>query len=111
MLDAVTRKVTAHESDRRWLEIPDIDLTLPRQLVFLRRPDQPRVIWHDLQTRRLLDQLYNTLNRTLKVACEGVPGARSQFVVWIENAPVYFTLLHPKRTSRTKVKLRLPRAR
>ena len=111
MLDAVTRKVTAHESDRRWLEIPDIDLTLPRQLVFLRRPDQPRVIWHDLQTRRLLDQLYNTFNRTLNVVCEGVPGARSQLVVWIENAPVYFTLLHPKRTSRTKVKLRLPRAR
>ena len=110
VLDAMTRQSTPHQIQGAWLELPDLDLTFPRQILFLRQPPEPRLIWHDLQCRKIIRQTYDPTSNALQVTLEGVPGARSKLVAWYVNRPVYFQIQFGKQ-SRQSVKLRLPRRR
>ena len=110
VIDAMTRQPTPHQIQGTWLELPELDLTLPRQLLLLRRPPEPRIIWHDVQCRRVIRQVFDPTRNALRVTLEGVPGARSQLVGWYADRPVYFQIRFDAQARQT-VNLRLPRQR
>ena len=108
VMDAMTHRVAAHEVNDEWYTIPDLDLTFPRQLLLLRRPQEPRVVWHDLQCRRLIRQTFNQTSNTLQVTLAGVPGSHISLIVWHHNRPLYYQVTLGKQ-SRQLITLRLPR--
>ena len=110
VMDAITLQPIPHQIQDGWLELRDLDLTSPRQLLFLSRPPEPRLVWHDLQCRRVIRQTFDATRNTVQITLEGVPEARSKLVCWYGDRPLYYQIRFGKR-SRHTTNLRLPRRR
>ena len=85
ILDTDSLKLTERTTLDGSLIIENIDLTIPRQLLLLKSPGEPAVIWHDLQTRKIIAQSSDVTSGQLKLELRGVPASKTRLLIWLDS--------------------------
>ena len=59
-------------------------------------PEKPTVIWRDLQTRIVQDEMVDTEKKNLRIRLRGVPDSKSTILVWNGKKVVSLDVNYPE---------------